>query len=529
MNIFKSRLHFTRIVKNRIYYTIPQFSFCERPSLSIPMSITIQIKQIVQENDKQKLRSFLIDNIFNSKNEINFYDLDFDSEKSLFEIITKSLSELNFKEKIKISNKLTQSKRYFWPILSEIIDEIMRINEEPLTKENLHLVNDSLNSIKTYDKEILSRGKKNIDRLFESMEKNLVNYKNIYSSYPILFHNIFNKVFYIESTILHKKKFLTYDNTTELYNKISHFIIENFENVSLSKLGVLLYDMDCAFYKNDELNEKIIDMIIVVDKELDQKLKTKIYKDFLHTMTSNRILEKIKREKSLKIIEIFLKYLIQQIRADMISSIDLFKLFKYSTCLHSILLNELKVGRKSEIMIKLDKILDYYIDRIYQNVCLEQGYKSEADYMNFQNAVLALNYLMSLNHKSYKLEEIMKDIFKNKKIIEQNSNTKITFFHRDFLKYLIRLCIEYQVEDKENYISKDVILKHKGFKICVELDGKFHYYRDGTLQYGTLYKKRILENYGWKVINLKHSEWSSLDGDSKLNYVKEILDKAISD
>jgi hypothetical protein len=529
MNIFKLKLYFTRIVKNRIYYSIPVFSFCERHSLSTPMPITNQIKQLVQENDKQQLRSFLIDNFFNSKSEINFYDLDFDSEKALYEIITKSLSELNFKEKIKISNKLTQNKKYFWPILSEIIDEIIKTNEQPLTKENLHLVNDSLNSIKIYDKEILARGKKNIDRLFESIEKNLDNYKNIFSSYPILFHNIFNKVFYIESILLHKKKFLSYDNTTELYNKISQFIIENFENVSLSKLGVLLYDMDCAFYKNDELNEKIIDMIIAVDKEIDLKLKTKIYKDFLHTMTSNRIFEKIKREKSLKVIEIFSKCLIQQIRADLIPEIDLYKLFKYSACLHSILLNELKVGRKSEIIIKLDKILDYYIDRIYQIVCLEQGYKSEADYMNFQNAVIPLNYLMSLNHKSYKLEEIMKDIFKNKKIIEQNSNTKITFFHRDFLKYLIRLNIPYQVEDKENYISKDVIFQHNGFKVCVELDGKFHYYRDGTLEYGTLYKKRILENFGWKVINLKHSEWSSLDGDSKLKYVKEILDKVISE
>ena len=46
-------------------------------------------------------------------------------------------------------------------------------------------------------------------------------------------------------------------------------------------------------------------------------------------------------------------------------------------------------------------------------------------------------------------------------------------------------------------------------------------YRD--IEYNSDFKKQILENFGWTVIDISHFDWMALDEDSKISFIRKIL------
>jgi hypothetical protein len=58
-------------------------------------------------------------------------------------------------------------------------------------------------------------------------------------------------------------------------------------------------------------------------------------------------------------------------------------------------------------------------------------------------------------------------------------------------------------------------------KICFELEGGNHFYRDGDFLWsGSIFKKHILQNFGWKVITITHVEWKNLSSSEKIDLIR---------
>lgn len=145
----------------------------------------------------------------------------------------------------------------------------------------------------------------------------------------------------------------------------------------------------------------------------------------------------------------------------------------------------------------------------------------------FVDLLLPLCYIESLRNviispdiKS-KVSRFLKEYIKHK-YYQKNI---ITRFHRDVLTTLIHLEIDYEVENKDNFISKDIVLTNKinHEKVCIELNGEHHYYRDNVKNYQTEFKNKVLLLNGWKVLEVAHKDWKVLDEEKRLVFIRNIL------
>jgi hypothetical protein len=103
-----------------------------------------------------------------------------------------------------------------------------------------------------------------------------------------------------------------------------------------------------------------------------------------------------------------------------------------------------------------------------------------------------------------------------------NKNS-ITFFHREVLALLIELDVDYQAENRDNFISKDILIKDKN--LCIELQGKHHFYRDNTKNYQTIFSNIILAQNGYKVEEISIFDWQKNAKEGKLLYLNNLIKK----
>lgn len=94
----------------------------------------------------------------------------------------------------------------------------------------------------------------------------------------------------------------------------------------------------------------------------------------------------------------------------------------------------------------------------------------------------------------------------------------------DIAATLGRLSIKHQtgVPAKHRMFAVDIVLDRANEQVCIEALERSDVSRNGQALLGpTLYRKRLLEAYGWKVISLGFWEWEELgfDNDAKENYM----------
>ena len=144
----------------------------------------------------------------------------------------------------------------------------------------------------------------------------------------------------------------------------------------------------------------------------------------------------------------------------------------------------------------------------------------------YVNLLLPLAYINSLKIFSPDILNKVNNLlieYINHKIYHKNI---ITRFHRDVLSILLRLDLDYEVENLDNFTSKDIILKNHRIdeqRVCLELNGEHHFYRDNQKNYQTEFKKKILCLNNWKVIDIAHMDWKSLDEEKKLAFVSNLI------
>lgn len=145
---------------------------------------------------------------------------------------------------------------------------------------------------------------------------------------------------------------------------------------------------------------------------------------------------------------------------------------------------------------------------------------------SLRNFIYCVNYMKSINNffgfDSKKIFNCLKHF--DKDLLESGT---ITNFHKEFIKILQRMNKKFVIEGFSDDISKDIeiIDNDKNLKICIELDGYYHFYRDSTMNYKTIFKRRILENLGWKIIMFRYSDWIEVKSEEdKYNLVKKKLD-----
>ena len=134
------------------------------------------------------------------------------------------------------------------------------------------------------------------------------------------------------------------------------------------------------------------------------------------------------------------------------------------------------------------------------------------------------------------LPKLVQHFFQNdSKWIEENldDNESTIFSSNQHLK-VSALLIEMGYSGLQNeYRTKNDlfidILLNEELKIGIEVDGPFHYLSNGMLNGSTLFKKRLLENDGYKIISIKVNEFKKLKKNDQIKWLTTEINKAMED
>ncbi len=395
----------------------------------------------------------------------------------------QSLKNEKFKEILIYLNFILINNNIFFDSRFSELDDFQKFNfckENEISNEMSDFYRNrkmrQLNNIKNYSKK----------DSFENIVVDKLEINNYF--YPHLLINDFENSLFFFNTIIkiyfEKINNDSYKNSNSFYNlKVLCFIHDG-----------LLRNFFLEGNIKSENNNNILRYkgVLIEMKEINEKKINFILNDFL--LTENKILHILKKEEN-KIFILNTINLIQKIIKNALDSSN------YKTDMNRIL----------EIS-KLDR------ENINSNIKRE-----EIKYLG--NIIICINYLKSIKNFIELNEEIYKDFLKIDRSIFEN--TIITNFHKDIIRLLIKLNIKFNVEGKIDEIDKDieVVYYDKQLKICIELDGYYHFYRDCVMNFKTIFKRKIIERKGWKIISFKYSEWIKIsEEEEKLNMLKRKID-----
>jgi len=413
-------------------------------------------------------------------------------------------SEIKKKFDIFRNTKLAQKKKN---IIITIIEDICNINGNLTIQEYVKTLKEIFLFLNSQSDFLIS-AKINLDDVYTSIYNNIEKYTNLLKTNEISFFFLFSQLIQIDKKTRTNDNF---ENFVKLFDKISDINYKDLDKVDLKYLISFVNDMNRSFYTNRKLNEGIIDYFINLNKN---HLYPSLY-SLITPLIYSRILEKIEKPKSLKFIEIFINKQVDLIKTQEISLLDSCNNFKSCCLLHSLLLNELTIKMSDNILKKLNGVLNFYVSHLYSH--LDEIHNN---LLYCKIIFRSFIYLRSLNFKKEKLSEMIKLLVSNQKFQSFLNKSKTSDFHRDFMKCLTELKIQFLKEDNQNYISKDIVLENS--KICYELEGIHHMFYDREFNYQTLFKKNILKNYGWSVINVRYNEWQIMKKEEKLEYINMI-------
>mmetsp|Transcript_31125 Transcript_31125/g.48750 ORF Transcript_31125/g.48750 Transcript_31125/m.48750 type:complete len:178 (+) Transcript_31125:70-603(+) len=98
--------------------------------------------------------------------------------------------------------------------------------------------------------------------------------------------------------------------------------------------------------------------------------------------------------------------------------------------------------------------------------------------------------------------------------------------HKDICKGLRTLGFEFEEESPQAHgiYSVDVVIRHQGETIALEVDGPSHFRRSGVPDPHTLLKRELLGSLGLKVLSIEATTWDSLSAPQRLRHLKEKID-----
>ena len=55
------------------------------------------------------------------------------------------------------------------------------------------------------------------------------------------------------------------------------------------------------------------------------------------------------------------------------------------------------------------------------------------------------------------------------------------------------------------------------------MNGVHHFYRNNAINYNDNLKRKILENFNWRVIEISYFDWDKLDRESKEEHIESLI------
>jgi very-short-patch-repair endonuclease len=518
-----------------------------KPNLQkIPTNPIIQkLDILIDTSDMEFKKEFLMSNFnldkrikgdefTNNKKYSNFISQIFSApfgDKKLKILVKQILPELGIEEKKRLVTLYKDFKKLPQYIILDLLNDILKINEKP---EVSFIDSNNILSILIYfcelEKEYLKSIQDEILKLIESFTKNFYKFSLNDRNFLKIFWNLF---------LLEKKSeeitFLSKNQnfTEEFYNLFTNYLLENFnkiENSSMTHLSFIFDQLDKNFYKNDKLLIKLLEKICQNDLNIDEKDKSIVWNNITYPILNSKILLKVQKHQNLSsldfntFLELAINYYNSEFKKDKNMHIRKSSFaFRNVAFLHSVIQNDLKI---KELLEPVSSLLNNYLNLVYDSLIMK-NIKFDIHTNNKIMIMLykPLVYAKSIKLNVHKVDELLEMITEDKFMDKLFNTSIISDFHKDFLRFLISLKINYSIEDRQDYFSKDIVLT--GHKICIELDGIKHFYRDGDVKYNTIIKRHILNNFGWKVINVNHADWQKLKEKEKLEFVRTEIRRVI--
>ena len=401
--------------------------------------------------------------------------------------------------------------------LAEIPVIIKNLSEDSFRE--IILAQTIVNLFTQYKTEVYFQHDYLIYEIFKSFESNWDKIEIISKKHFEFILELFIKLGAFHIKTLDLKDLKIEENIFQVYDLLVNLILNNLQLIRFKELSEIIIILDSLHYKSDKLNKEFLNFVIL-------ELKSKNYKnmsEYIFIIFKNNSLLKNPNESNEIITELVNLYYNRIIKNDIEMNFYYFtQNIKLMTQIHCVLI-ELN-NNNQELNIRINYLFITYINLFYLN------------FKNYDKKYIishSLYYLKSISNKindnnfTYQLDCLLFELSKKFNNSPGQNFEIMSNFHKEVLKYLILLKISYKIEDKNDYISKDIAIFKKGKKISIEVDGPKHFYRDKDIKFPSTFKKNILKNFGWNTQNISFFEWIILDDKQKLEYIKNKIKEVL--
>ena len=401
------------------------------------------------------------------------------------EIIKISEDNYSTEEKIKIFHFLVENRKFsgrlFYHFLERGIPQ--NIKNPKLVLDMLKNINVGFHNLKHKNLQILD--------LFTLIQLELSNYLNIDQD---LFFGIICQLTEIELQSLNNREIIFQSQITKFYDSVCEHLIRNNEKLEIYHLKKLLDSFEKVYYCNTNFNKMILNKL---ENTSDRLLKENL--TIFFPLISNQ--------------SIFSN----QILIDRIVNL-------YTNNLNNLFVKE-KIVAALRIFVLLHSVFDRNDMFILVNNLISKLDKLGINLLHISLKINLLHCFIYMNSlkESAELKNLI-ELLQDKEVLSYINSTIITLFHRDVLFYLCDLGISYKVEDFSDSILKDIVIFKDNRKICIEVNGINHYYRDGeTNRFWDKFKIKCLKNYGWEVYEVNYKDWVKITKEKRKEYLKGLI------
>lgn len=437
------------------------------------------------------------------------------TEHQFKSLIVKYKNIFSLNEQIEIFEYFTTNKKLHIDLFCDLMRSISKLNFEK--NLNFNIISRILklvlqNNIDIIDKEIIFNLNETV---FESFYENFKKYENLFKKDKNLFFTIIYDLLMFHY-LSREMQNLNFGKSTISLDILSEFLSHNIEKGELTfrQIRLLMFNFNKIFYRNQNLNHKII---IFFTKKVQHILKEQA--NDIVSITRIIINNNFEEDKSKNLSLINMIHTHNLVNCDFSDIKICINNFNCLTYFHSFIILNNSQAEPKIIKYFEELILKYFI---FLNNFILKSIKTNYEYViSIYNSLI---YLYSFSNEK-KAKTLIEEGLKIPKVMELSRRHIISFFHKEVLKILVEKNIIFKVEDFEDYLSKDISIVHEE-KICIEIDGPKHFYRDkANSNYSTVFKKIILTNMGWKVINISHFEWNAFIYNEKVKFIDEKLIK----
>ena len=511
-------MNFQKNTKDEYEYCIPRNSIKQYYSENKSnMNLEDKLKILYIYNVNQAMLPIMLDDSINELISIFYKNNKFLDEKQIFD---KNLFLEKNDEKLKCFNKALETYEikflvYFTSIFAnakkETIDSILLFKLYYLCFDLI------LN--------------------FKSFYKNTKLCLNLFENLLISEMNDFKKGLGTENTLY---KFSS--NKVYMY-LIEEYLVNNFDKLESKSLFSFTQKFESLYYLPRRLNDKIIENTLLTYDIGNLKSTGDYVLYMIHYLLNTQSIQyhKLKNNCVIKIINItryfksskiedityIIKILVMVYSTKLIDNYDIKALF--DSIYNSILSLISYLDNKSTIDLHKNLFL---VNSIYSSIVyLISENKKESTLISNDKTLIQPNNEAKelLKNRNLNITQITEAMI----LLERCLVSHYSKFSKNYTKSKFKLEIEeilknlavvYKQEIIINSVSVDLFIPEK--KLCVFLNGVYHYYRnENIIKSKEIIKYNILENSGYKVRIICYSQYKSLfiDQESKDKYISNLI------